>query len=57
MRHSGEPRWELDPASSEDYEERTEALEDRPGDRFRQFLAARDPLECGGVSHRFESGG
>lgn len=40
MRHSGEPRWELDPASSEDYAERTAELSAAPGERFRRFMIA-----------------
>lgn len=44
MRHEGEPRWELDPASAEDYEERTRELDEPPGERFRQWLIVVTPL-------------
>lgn len=40
MRPRSAPRWELDPASSEDYGERVRAYDAyRSGERFRRWMA------------------
>ena len=42
MRRRSAPRWELDPASSEDYGERVRAYDAyRSGERFRRWMDGR----------------
>ena len=43
-------RWELDPASAEDYDERVR--HERAGERFRQWLMERVTSRPDGVSMR-----